>query len=139
MPGSRWPVAASDDDFAPYLAGMARESIELFWRFIALARACGPATFELQRPGVVLRGTRRIFASVGIGRGGLGGHVVLARRLPADRRIRKVAPVTQRLTGHWYTIRSDSDLDQEFAHWLCEAWDIGDGAHLARGAGERES
>jgi hypothetical protein len=131
MPGSRWPVARSDDDFAVYLTGMPQHSVDLFWQFIALARACGPVTFELQRPGTVLRGTRRIFASAGVTTSGLRGHVVLARQLAADKRIRKISPVTSRLTGHWYTIRDDGDLDQEFADWLGEARQIGDGAHLA--------
>jgi hypothetical protein len=137
MPGSRWPVAVSDDDFGTYLADMPQASIRLFWRFITLARSCGPVTFELQRPGTVLRGTRRIFASAGIGSGGLQGHIVLPRQLP-DRRIRRTAPLTKHLFGNWYAVSSDSDLDQEFARWLCEARDIGDGAHLVRGAGEQQ-
>ena len=136
MPGSRWPVAVSDDGFAPYLAGAPQESTDLFWRFIALARECGPVTFELQRPGIVLRGTRRIFASAGIGRTSLQGHIVLPRPLSGDKRIYKVSPLTKRLFGNWYKVKSDRDLDQEFADWLREARDVGDGAHLARGAGE---
>jgi hypothetical protein len=125
MPGSRWPVAVSDADFAPYLAGAPQESTDLFWRFIALARACGPVTFELQGPGIVLRGTRRIFASVGIGRSGVQGHIVLPRPLLVNERIYKAGPLTKRLFGNWYKVRSDRDLDQEFAHWLREARDIG--------------
>lgn len=132
MPGSRWPVAVGDDDFAPYLAGMPQHSVDLFWRFVGLARACGPVAFELQRTAIVLRGTRRIFASAGISGDGLGGHINLARQLPVNGRIRKVDPLTKRLFFHRYTIRSERDLDEEFGRWLCEARAIGDGAHLAR-------
>jgi hypothetical protein len=74
MPGSRWPVAVSDDDF------------------------------------------------------------VLPRPLPVNERIYKAGPLTKRLFGNWYKVRSDRDLDQEFADWLREARDIGDGVHLAREA-----
>jgi hypothetical protein len=48
MPGSRWPVASTDDEFAGYLTGMPQHSIDLFWQFIALARACGGS--HQQRP-----------------------------------------------------------------------------------------
>lgn len=66
MRGNRWPVASSDADFAPYLAGRPQASVAMFGRFIDLARAAGPVIFELQNGRVVLRGTRRIFASVRI-------------------------------------------------------------------------
>ena len=49
MNGSRWPVASRDDDFAPYLDGRPEVSVALFWRFIALARAAGPASYERRR------------------------------------------------------------------------------------------
>jgi hypothetical protein len=55
----------------------------MFRRFIELARACGPVTFELQCHSVVLCGTRRIFASVQITTNGLTGHINLERRLSA--------------------------------------------------------
>ena len=60
MRKSRWPVASSDADFFPYLDGMPATSVELFWRFVELARAPGPVTFELQTKVIVLSGTRRI-------------------------------------------------------------------------------
>jgi hypothetical protein len=53
---SKWPVAADDADFEPYLTGRPAASAELFWRFVAMARACGPVIFELQKGPIVLRG-----------------------------------------------------------------------------------
>jgi hypothetical protein len=102
MRNSRWKTASSDTDFDPYLAGKAPAGVELFRRFIALARACGPVTFELQPQRIVLCGTRRIFASVQVTQAGLSGHLNLARRL-ADRRIGKVEPLTKRLYFHGST------------------------------------
>jgi hypothetical protein len=108
---------------------MPATSVEMFQRFVAMARACGPLTFELQRASIVLCGTRRIYGSVRVSPAGLGGHLNLARRL-TDRRIRKIEPLTKRLLFHSYLVSSMSDLDEEFGRWLCEARAIGDGGHL---------
>lgn len=78
----RWPVASSDEDFTEFLSGAPPAAARMFWRFIGLARECGAVTFELQRSRVVLRGSKRIFASVRISARGLAGHVNLARRIP---------------------------------------------------------
>jgi len=126
MPGSRWPVASSDGDFEPYLAGRPAVVAELFWRFAELARAAGPVTFELQHGPVVLRGTRRIFASARPMDGGLSGHLNLPRRLD-DRRFRKVEPLTRTIVFHRYWVAEPGDLDEEFGRWLREARAVGDG------------
>jgi len=133
MGGSRWPVASCDDDFAPYLAGRPDESVALFWRFIALARASGPAAYELQNGLVVLRGTRRIFASVRVRDRGIAGGLNLPRRV-TDRRIRKTEALTASLVFNAYLVTSMSDLDDRFGQWLTEARAVGDGAHLSREA-----
>jgi len=127
---SKWPVAAGDVDFEPYLEGMPAASVALFWRFIDLARSAGPVSFELHNGPVVLRGTRRIFASVRVRTDGLAGHLNLDREL-ADRRIRRAQPMTRRLYYHRYRVAAPSDLDEEFAGWLREARQIGDGEHLS--------
>jgi hypothetical protein len=129
MSESKWPVASGNADFEPYLAGQPAASQELFWRFIAMARACGPVVFELQKGPVVLRGSRRIFASVRVGDGGLQGHINLARPV-SDSRFRKVEAFTKRLYYHGYRVKTAADLDETFGQWLREARDIGDGAHL---------
>ena len=132
MNGSRWPVASCDADFARYLDGRPEASVALFWRFIALARAAGPALYELQNGPVVLRGTRRIFSSVRVRDDGIVGHLVL-QRLITDRRIRKAEKFTRTLTYHGYLATAPPDLDDEFAQWLAEARAVGDGAHLDSG------
>jgi hypothetical protein len=126
----RWPVAADDDDFAPYLAGRPAAAQEVFWRFVTMARACGPVTFELQHPPVVLRGTRRIFGAVTVTDGGLRGYLNLPREL-ADPRIRSVHPLTSRLLMHRFVLTSATELDDTFGGWLAEARDVGDGAGVS--------
>jgi hypothetical protein len=75
MRKARWPVASCDADFAPHLDGRPEASVAIFGRFIDLARAAGPVIFEFQNDLVVLRGTRRIFASVRIVDAGLAEHI----------------------------------------------------------------
>ncbi len=126
MRKSRWPTAASDADFGPYLRDASAATGEMFWRFVALARAAGPVTFELQNGPIVLCGTRRIFASVRTTQRGLAGHLNLTRRL-SDRRIIATEPLTKRLIYHKYFVAAITDLDDEFGGWLAEARDVGDG------------
>jgi hypothetical protein len=92
-----WPTATGDEDFAPYLCGRPDGSVALFRRFVDLARARGPVTFELQPGRVVLRGTRRIFAAARVTDAGIDGHLNLARQV-SDRRIGRVEPLTNGCT-----------------------------------------
>jgi hypothetical protein len=91
-----------------------------------MARATGPVTFELQNGPVVLRGTRRMFASARAVDQGLAGHLNLTRHL-TDRRIRKTEPMTKTVLFHRYLVTELSDLDEEFGQWLSEAHAVGDG------------
>jgi hypothetical protein len=106
-------VASCDADFAPYLAGRPEAVAAMFGRFVSLARASGPVTFELQDGVVVLRGTRRIFASVRVTGSGLAGHVNLMRRVE-DRRVRRTEAFTRSLVFHGFAVGSLSDLDDVF-------------------------
>jgi hypothetical protein len=124
---SRWPVASSNEDFTDFLSGVSPAAARMFWRFIALARDCGAVTFELQRSRVVLRGSKRIFASVRFSARGLAGHVNLTRRIPPGGLIRKVEPLTKTLYFHGFAVSAIDDLDAAFALLLCEARDVGDG------------
>jgi hypothetical protein len=130
MPRS-WPVASRDSDFDSYLAGMPEASMRIFRRFVDMARSSGPVVFELQNGPIVLRGTRRIFASARVLNTGLGGHLNLMRRVN-DPRLRKAEALTKTLVYHGYLVKSISDLDEEFQRWLDEAHSVGDGAHLLR-------
>ncbi len=138
MSKNRWPVASTDADFAPYLDGRPEASVAMFGRFIELARAAGPVVFELQNGPVVLRGTRRIFASVRIVNAGLAGHINVTRHI-TDRRIRKTEAFTKSLVFNAYLVTSMSDLDDTFGQWLTEARSVGDGAHLSREASGRSA
>jgi len=89
--------------------------------------------FELQNGPVILRGTRRIFASVRIADAGLAGHLNLTRPV-TDRRIRKAETLTKTLVFHRYLVTSMSDLDDTVGQWLAEARAVGNGEYLIRPA-----
>ncbi len=137
MGTSRWPVASSDADFAPYLAGAPEASAAMFGRFLDLARA-GPVTFELQRGVIVLRGTRRIFASIRVTGTGLAGHINLTRQV-TDPRLGKTGQLTKTIIYHAYQVTSLSELDEAFAQWLAQARAVGDGQRLPPGPGEGQA
>ena len=130
MASRRWPTASKDSDFDPYLVGRPDTDRQLFRRFIDMTQACGPVTFELQRPPVVLRGSRRIFGAITVTDRGLQGYLVLPRKL-TDPRIRKVDPLTQRLFMNRFVIASDAELDDAFGRWLGEARAVGTGARTS--------
>lgn len=130
MPGP-WPVASRDSDFDPYLAGLPAASVQMFRRFVDMARASGPVIFELQDGPIVLRGTRRIFAGVRVLDRGLRGRLNLMRRIE-DPRLVKAEANAKTLVSYHFSVMSISELDDEFQRWLDEAHAVGDGAHLLR-------
>jgi hypothetical protein len=80
---------------------------------------------------VVLHGSRRIFASVRPTADGLRGRLILSRRVD-DPRLQKVEPLTRWLFFHRFALSSASELDDAFAGWIREAYEVGQGAHLRR-------
>jgi hypothetical protein len=122
----RWPVAFSDADLAPLLDGAPPIAVTLFGQFLVLARSCGDPVLEIQRDRVVLRGSRRIFASAVPHRSGLAGHLTLPRRLD-DPRFSRIGHLTRRLYMHHYLVTDPAELDETFASWLTEAHRVGNG------------
>jgi hypothetical protein len=104
-------------------------SITLYLRFVALMAACGTFDYSVTKQNIGFRGARRIFAGVRPVADGLHGHLDLTRQVE-DHRFGRVAPYTKRLFVHSFHITSESQLDQEFAGWVCEAYAVGQGRHL---------
>jgi hypothetical protein len=65
---------------------------------------------------------------------GLAGYLDL-QRMVEDPRILGAAPYTKRLFVHQFRIGDREQLDDEFAGWVCEAYEVGRGGHLARSSG----
>jgi hypothetical protein len=47
-----------------------------------------------------------------------------------DPRITRSSPYTGRLYVHQFRIRAPGELDDEFADWIHQAYQVGNGAHL---------
>ncbi len=124
MAGDTWSV----DD---HLAGKPDSILALYRRFIELAEACGPFSYRVTKTGISLKGSRRGFAGAQPTVQSLDGYLDLQREIH-DARIQRASPYTKRLVVHHFRIRDLGELDEEFARWLCEAYEVGAGRHMER-------
>ena len=113
-----------------HLLGKPPQVIALYHRFIELAGTCGPFTYSVARSAITLKGARRGFAGARLGDRGLSGYLDMQRRVD-DPRITRSALYTKRHYVHHFRIHSPDQLDEQFASWLHEAYQVGAGAHLA--------
>ena len=119
-----------------HLQGKGPEVIALYHRFIELAQACGPFTYAVSKTAITLKGTRRGFAGATLGERALRGYLD-TQRLVQDPRITRSSPYTKRLYVHHFRIDRYGQLDEQFAGWLGEAYQVGAGAHLGHSAEDR--
>ena len=122
MPDPSWTV----DD---HLDGKPQVVIELYRRLVELVEACGPFQYSVSKTAITFKGTRRGFAGAKPGKTGLGGYLDL-QRVVEDPRITNASTYTKRLYVHHFRVTLLEELDQEFASWVGEAYDVGRGAHL---------
>ncbi len=123
----------ADDTWAveDHLAGKPDSVRALYRRFIELVEACGPFSYRVTKTGISLKGSRRGFAGVQPTGGSLDGYLDLQREIH-DPRILSASPYTKRLFVHHFRLRDIRELDEEFARWLCEAYEVGAGRHMER-------
>ena len=112
-----------------HLAGRPDEVIDLYRHFIALVEACGTFSYRVTKTAVTLKGSRRGFAGLKPTGRSLDGYLDLQREL-RDPRITRTSPYTSRLFVHQFRVTSLDQLDQEFAGWVREAYEVGAGAHM---------
>jgi hypothetical protein len=107
------------------------EVVALYNRFIRLAEACGPFVYSVAKSAITLKGSRRGFAGATPRQSSLTGYLDLQRRV-VDARIQRSSEYTKRLFVHRFKVVALEELDDEFGAWLCEAYAVGQGAHLRR-------
>jgi hypothetical protein len=122
-------MAQDEWTVADHLRDQAAGPVELYERFVALVDACGPFTYRVTRTSITFKGQRRGFAGARPDRRGLVGYLDL-QRVVADSRIMSSSPYTKRLFVHQFRISAPEQLDDEFAGWIREAYDVGQGGHL---------
>lgn len=121
--GKRWTVQ-------DHLVGAPDENVRLYRSVEAYLLGLDGVIQSVSRTTITFRGRRRGFAGARPVRQGVRGYLDLMRPLPADARIRRVAPYTKKLFVHQYVLTSESDFDDIFRGWLHEAWRVGEGDHL---------
>lgn len=124
MGGMEWTVQDHLRDKPP-------GSVELYQAFVELVAACGPFTYAVAKTTITFKGSRRGFAGARPTLRGLAGYLDL-QRLVEDPRILRASPYTQRLFVHQFRVSVREQLDDEFAGWVREAYQVGQGHHLTR-------
>ena len=102
----------------------------MFDRVLAVVSGLGPVTVLPEKTRIALH-ARMSFAAFMPRRHWLGGHLVLARRIDSPRFLR-VDTYSPRNVVHAFRLTSPTDVDEEFAAWLAEAYQVGAGRHLDR-------
>jgi hypothetical protein len=98
-----------------------------FDRVLAVVSRFGPVTVLPEKTRIALQ-VRMSFAAFMPRRTWLGGHLVLARRIDSPRFLR-VDTYSPRNVVHAFRLTSPGDVDDEFAAWLAEAYQVGAQQH----------
>jgi hypothetical protein len=103
--------------------------VELYERFVQLMEACGPFEYVVGKDGIAFKGEQRNFAVAKPRARSLDGVLVLQQRLQ-DPRVRTAQIYTKKLFGNQFRVTEPAQLDEEFANWIQEAYQVGQGQHL---------
>lgn len=114
-----------------HLRGCEPTVLELYARFVELVSACGPYELSIAKTAITFKGCRRGFAGAKPRKRSLDGYFDLQRKV-VDPRILRASPYTRRLFVHQFRVTTPDQLDDDFAGWIRDAYDVGRGAHLRR-------
>ncbi len=117
-------------DLEQHFTRAAPEVRAIFDRVLAEVSAFGPVEVLAEKTRIALH-VRMSFAAFMPRRHWLGGHLVLARKLPSPR-FRRVQVVSERNVVHTFRLTQLADVDSEFVTWLAEAYRVGTQEHLRR-------
>jgi hypothetical protein len=109
-----------------HLDGRPGASLAIYERFVERLGELGPFEYAPTKRQIGFQ-TVRIFAGVRMTDRGLEGYLDLARKVDSER-FHHVAPYTRRLHVHHFVLEAPDELDEEFAGWLGEAYEVGWGA-----------
>ena len=124
-----WPMEPSNWTVQDHLRDKPPAVIALYQRFVELVEACGPFEYSVSKTAITFKGSRRGFAGAKPTSRSLDGYLDLQRRVE-DPRIRTASPYTKRLFVHQYRVTAADQLDDEFAGWVREAYEVGQGGPL---------
>ena len=110
--------------------GKSEKVRELFEELSALIKKSGPVKVLPEKTRIAFQ-VRMSFIAVQVRRDYLIGHFVFSRRIENPRFLR-VETFSPRNHLHAFRIDSLSDLDDEFAAWIREAYAVGEQKHLSQ-------
>jgi hypothetical protein len=113
-----------------HFAGSAPVVRATFDRLLAVVSALGPFDVLSEKTRIALH-ARMSFVALMPRRSWLAGHLVLAREIRSPR-FTRIDAYSPRNVVHQFKLRGPEDVDEEFAAWLGEAYDVGIQKH-ARG------
>jgi Domain of unknown function (DUF5655) len=113
-----------------HLAGKEPEAVEIFRKFVTLAKRCGPVRIIPEKTRIAFQ-VRMSFAAVSLRRDGIVGHFVLAQRLE-NPRFTKIQYISPRNHVHCFRFSSLEELDREVMGWMREAYRVGEQRHLMK-------
>lgn len=99
-----------------------------FERVLAVVTALGPVEVLPEKTRIALH-ARMSFAAFMPRRAWLAGHLVLAREIPSPR-FTRIEVYSPRNVVHQFKLRAPEDVDEQFAIWLAEAYQVGIQQHL---------
>jgi Domain of unknown function (DUF5655) len=115
-------------DLDAHFAGCTHEVRAAFDRIVGVARGLGPVRVLPQKTRIALQ-ARMSFAAFQPRRLWLGGHLVLARRVESPR-FHRIEHYSARNVVHMFRLASPDDVDEEFAAWVAEAYQVGLQEHI---------
>jgi len=119
----------------PHFEGKTPQVRELFDSFVALLQRFGSVTVLAEKTRIAFQ-VRMSFAAVSIRKNYIVGHFVFGRRVEHPRFLR-VETYSPRNHLHAFRIDALADLDEEFAEWAREAYEVGEQKHLVSGPSRR--
>ena len=103
--------------------------VVLYRRFEGLVSSAGAAKTSVTKTAITFSGSRRLFAGARLTRSSLSGFLDLQRTID-DPRVTRASPHTKRVFTNHFRVRKLDELDETFASWIREAYDVGEGKHL---------
>jgi hypothetical protein len=110
-------------------AGCEPQVMPLFERFAKMVRTCGPVAMIPQKTRLVFQ-VRVRFVGIYPRKSHFLCGLILGRKLDHPRFV-KIETFSPRSFGHHLRLAAESDLDDELAGWLQEAYAYGEQQHLA--------
>jgi hypothetical protein len=99
-----------------------------FDRVLAVVDALGPVEVLAEKTRIALH-ARMSFAALQPRRHWLAGHLVLARQITSPR-FARIEVISPRNVVHQFRLNAPDEVDDQFAAWLAEAYEVGIQQHL---------